>query len=357
MDWSARQEVFESIAAIASGSLTLRDPGAEPEDMRAQRVTAQFFDVLRSHPVRGHAFTKENEVDGRHQVVVLSDGLWQRRFGGDPAIVGKTIPLEGTAYEVIGVMAPDFIFPAGSPKPTELWVPYVVPATERIRDPHDYNSYLATIARLKPGVTLEQAQAAMTQIASALEQEHPVWNKGTLTGVRPLVDHVVGAQTRQWMLMLLGAVAIVLLIACTNVANLLLARASAREREVGIRAALGAGRGRLIRSLLVESVVLTSIGTILAVVVAFWGVSVLKAAMPDTVPRLATIAVDLRVLGAAAALAIITGMLAGNVPALQTAAADAPGRRCAMPLSWPRWRCRWSYSWRPASSSEASDRS
>ena len=318
MDWAARQQVFESIAAIASGSLTLRDPGAEPEDMRAQRVTAQFFDVLRSHPVRGHAFTKENEVDGRHQVVVLSDGLWQRRFGGDPAIVGKTIPLEGTAYEVIGVMAPDFVFPAGSPKPTELWVPYVVPATERIRDPHDYNSYLATIARLKPGVTLEQAQLNMTQIASALEQEHPVWNKGTLTGVRPLVDHQVGAQTRQWMLMLLGAVAIVLLIACANVANLLLARASAREREVGIRVALGAGRGRLVRSLLVESVVLTSIGTVLAVVVAFWGVSVLKASMPDTVPRLATIAVDLRVLGAAAALAIITGMLAGVVPALQT---------------------------------------
>jgi putative ABC transport system permease protein len=193
-----------------------------------------------------------------------------------------------------------------------------VPANQRVRDPNEVNFYLSTIARLKPGVTLEQAQTEMTQIASALEREHPVWNKGTLTGVRPLVDHVVGAQTRQWMLMLLGAVAIVLLIACANVANLLLARASAREREVGIRAALGAGRGRLVRSLLVESVVLTSIGTVLAVVVAFWGVSVLKASMPDTVPRLATIAVDLRVLGAAAALAIITGMLAGIVPALQS---------------------------------------
>ena len=317
MDWAARQQVFESIAAIAAGSLTLREPGAEPEDMRAQRVTAQFFDVLRSHPVRGQAFTKENEVDGRHQVVVLSDGLWQRRFGGDPAIVGKTIPLEGAAYEVVGVMAPDFMYPVGAALRTDLWVPFVVPANQRIRDPHDMNIYLSTIARLKPGVTLEQAQAAMTQIASALEQEHPVWNKGTLTGVRPLVDHIVGAQTRQWMLMLLGAVAIVLLIACANVANLRLARASAREREVGIRAALGAGRSRLIRSLLVESVLLTSIGTVLAVIVAFWGVSILKAAMPDTVPRLATIAVDLRVLGAAAALAIVTGMLAGVVPALQ----------------------------------------
>ena len=266
MDWAARQQVFEAIAAIAGGSLTLREPGAEPEDMRAQRVTAQFFDVLRSRPVRGHAFTKENEVDGRHQVVVLSDALWQRRFGGDPAIVGKTIPLEGAAYEVIGVMAPDFMYPVGAALPTDLWVPYVVPANQRIRDPGDMNIYLSTIARLKPGVTLERAQTEMTQIASALEQEHPVWNKGTLAGVRPLVDHVVGAQTRQWMLMLLGAVAIVLLIACANVANLLLARASAREREVGIRAALGAGRGRLVRSLLVESVVLTSIGTALAVV-------------------------------------------------------------------------------------------
>jgi len=318
MDWAARQQVFESMAAIASGSLTLREPGAKPEDMRAQRVTAQFFDVLRSHPVRGHVFTKDNEIDGRHQVVVLSDSLWQRRFGGDPAIVGKTIPLEGTAYEVVGVMAPDFMYPVGAAQPTDLWVPFVVPANQRVRDPNDMNIYLSTVARLKRGVSLEQAQAQMTQIASALEQEHPVWNKGTLAGVRPLVDHVVGAQTRQWMLMLLGAVAIVLLIACTNVANLLLARASTREREVGIRAALGAGRGRLIRSLLVESVVLTSIGTVLAVVVAFWGVSVLKAAMPDTVPRLATIAVDLRVLGAAAALALVTGMLAGIVPALQS---------------------------------------
>jgi predicted permease len=318
MDWAARQQVFESIAAIASASLTLREPGAEPEDMRAQRVTAQFFDVLRSQPVRGHAFTKDNEVDGRDKVVVLSDGLWRRRFGGDPAIVGKTIPLEGAAYEVVGIMAPDFMYPVGAPRPTDLWVPFVVPANQRVRDPTDYNVYLSTIARLKPGLTIEQAQANMSQIAAALEQEHPVWNKGTLTGVRPLVDHVVGAQTRQWMLMLLGAVGIVLLIACANVANLLLARASAREREVGIRAALGAGRARLVRSLLVESVVLTSIGAALAVIAAFWGVSVLKAAMPDTVPRLATIAVDLRVLGAAAGLALITGMLAGIVPALQT---------------------------------------
>ncbi|HET7216763.1 MAG TPA: ABC transporter permease [Vicinamibacterales bacterium] len=322
LDWAASQRVFESMAAIAGGSFTLREGGAEPEDLRAQRVNAAFFDVLRSYPSLGRAFSSDNEVDGRHRVAVLSDALWRRRFGGDPAIVGRTIPLEGGTYEVVGIMPPDFTYPVGVPRPTDLWVPYVVPQEERIRNPQRMSIYLQTIARLKPGVSLAQAQAQMDQIAAALEKANPVWNKDSLVGVRPLRDHIVGGRTKSWMLMLLGAVAIVLVIACANVANLLLARATSREREVGIRAALGAGRWRLVRQLMVESLVLSTTGTVLAVLLAWWAVQVLRSAMPEGVPRIAAIALDLRVLGAAATLSLITGVLFGIVPALQLSKPD-----------------------------------
>jgi putative ABC transport system permease protein len=233
-------------------------------------VTAGFFTVLRARPAIGRPLTAENEVDGRHRVAVLSDALWRRRFGGNPDITGRTIPLEGGSYEVIGVMPPDFAYPLGAARATDLWVPYVVPPDERVRNPQRVSIYLQAIARLKPGVSVGQAQAQMDQIASALEKTHPVWNKDSRIGVRPLRDHMVGARTKSWMLMLLGAVGIVLLIACANVANLLLARASAREREMGIRAALGAGRLRLIRQLMVESLVLSMAGTVLAAMLAWW---------------------------------------------------------------------------------------
>jgi putative ABC transport system permease protein len=316
-DWAAQQQVFESIAAIAGGALTLREPGAEPEEIRAQRVTADFFKVLREQPALGRTFTVENETDGNHRVAVLSDALWRRRFNGDPGIIGKSIPLEGGTYEVAGVMPSDFAYPVGAVRPTEMWVPFVVPADERIRNPNSISIYLQSIARLKPGISIEQAQANMDQISASLKAAHPKWNEFTLAGVRPLRDHIVGARTKQWMLMLLGAVGIVLLIACANVANLLLARASSREREVGIRAALGAGRWRLIRGLLVESLLLSVVGTILALFLAWWGVNVLRTSMPDGVPRLSSIAVDMRVLGVAAFVSLITGVLFGIVPALQ----------------------------------------
>jgi putative ABC transport system permease protein len=317
MDWAAQQQVFESMAAIAGGAFTLREPGAEPEDLPVQRVTAGFFNVLRVQPALGRAFTAENEVEGNQRVAVLSDALWRRRFGGDPGIVGRTIPIEGGAYEVVGIMPPDFAYPIGAVRPTAMWVPYVVPQQERIRNPRTVSIYLQSIARLKPGVSIEQAQAQMDQIAESLTKAHPEWNKETKAGVRPLIDHLVGARTKSWMLMLLGAVAIVLLIACANVANLLLARATAREREIGIRAALGAGRWRLVKQLMVESVLLSLIGTVFAVVLAWWGVQVLRTSMPEGVPRVANIAVDLRVLGATAILSIVTGVLFGIFPALQ----------------------------------------
>jgi putative ABC transport system permease protein len=322
LDWAAQQQIFESMTATAGTVFTVREPGAEPEELRAQRVTADFFRVLRGYPAWGRAFTAENEADGHHRVVVLSYALWQRRFGGDAALIGRSIPLDGDRYEVVGVMSPDFAYPPGIPRPTDLWVPLVVPAQDRIRDPKSFSYYLSSVARLKPGVSIEQAQAQMDQIALGLEQANPVWNKGSRIGVRPLRDHFVNAKTRSWMWMLLGTVAIVLLIACANVANLLLARASAREREIGIRAALGASRWRLARQLVIESLVLSIGGTALSLVLAGWGIALLRSAMPDNVARVAAIALDLRVLGAAASLAIVTGLIFGLAPALQLSKPD-----------------------------------
>ncbi|MDQ3488918.1 MAG: ABC transporter permease [Acidobacteriota bacterium] len=322
VDWAARQQVFESIAAIAGISFVLREPGAEAEDIRGQRVTAGFFDVLRVEPRLGRRFRVENETEGHHLLAVLGNDLWTRRFGADPKIVGKMIHLEGGPYEIIGVMPADFKYPVGAVRQTELWVPYVVPADERVRNPQRISIYLSAIARLKPGVSIAQARANMDQIATALTAEHPAWNKDTLIGVRPLRDHIVGARTRQWMLMLLGGVGIVLLIACANVANLLLAKASSREREVGIRAALGASRWHLIRQLMVESLVLSTLGTVLAVVLAWWAVGLLRTSMPEGVPRISAMGIDWRVLGAAALLSVITGLLFGLVPALQLSRPD-----------------------------------
>jgi len=330
LDWVAEQRVFESIAAIVGppfSAFTLKEPGTEPEDVPGLRVTAAFFDVLRVHPVRGRAFTADNEIDGRHRVVVLSDSLWRRRFGGNPDIVGRTIAFDDGGYEVVGIMPPDVswdvAYSGGPVRPTEILVPYVIPPGERVR-PADGGRVMIikSIARLKPGVSIEQAQAQMDQIAAALEKMHPAWNKDNKAGVRPLRDHLVGTTTKSWMLMLLGAVGIVLLIACANVANLLLARASGREREVAVRAALGAGRLRLIRQLMIESLALSVVGTTLATALAWWVIQVLRTSMPEGVPRVAAISLDLRVFAAAAGLSLLTALLFGVVPALQVSRPD-----------------------------------
>ena len=324
-DWVAEQRVFEEIAAITGGMFSLREPGVAAEALRGQRVTAAFFSVLRTPPRLGRAFTAEHEVEGRHRVAVLSHGLWTRRLGADPGIVGKTLPIEGGPYEVVGVMAPEFESPTGAGHAVDLWVPYFVPSDERLRGSTRTGRYLEIIARLKAGVTIGQAQANLDQISTTLAQAHPEWNRGTRAGVRPLVDHLVGGTTRRWMLLLLGAVAMVLLIACANVANLLLAKARTREREIAIRAAIGAGRWRLLRQLLVESLMLSVVGTLLGLLLAWWAVGVLRNAMPDGVPRVTSIALDLRVLGLAAALALITALLFGIWPAIRLSRPDVAG--------------------------------
>jgi putative ABC transport system permease protein len=322
LDWRARQAVFDGLGAWAWGSLTLREADAEPEELRTARVTHDLLPVLRVSPARGRQFEAGEEVDGRHRVLLITDGLWRRRFGADPAIVGRTIGLDGGTFEIVGVLPPGFSFPVGVPRPAEALQPLVIPANEQVRDPTRRSIYLQVVGRLRPGVDRRQAEAQMEQIALALEQEHPKWNENSRVAMLPLQEQLVGENTRKWMWLMLGAVALVLLIACANVANLMVARATAREREIGIRAALGAGRLRLARQVLVESLVLAAAGTVLGVLLAWWGVHVLRASLPDGVPRVASIALDLRVLGVAGLMALATGAAFGLLPAWQASRPD-----------------------------------
>jgi putative ABC transport system permease protein len=344
-DWVAQQRVFESIAAVDDlAEFTLNLPGTEPIDLTAQRVTASFFDVLRIRPAFGRLFTADNEVNGRHRVGILSDTFWRTRFNADPGIVGRRIALGDGNYEVLGVMPPGVTYPVGAARATDLWVPYVPAPNERTREGRRHSIYLGAIARLKPGVSVSEAQAQMDQIAATLEQTYPDWNRGTRFGVRPLRDHLVGASVRTWMLMLLTAVGFVLLIACANVANLLLARSGARVREVAVRAALGASRWRLVRQLVVESLLLSAIAMVLAIVVAWWGVQVLRASMPEGIPRVTTIAVNLRVLVVTAGVSVLTALFFSCVPALQLSKPDLTSslkdtmRAAGVSRNRQRWR-------------------
>jgi predicted permease len=315
LDWNAQQDVFETLAATATGGgFVLRGEG-RPENLRVLRTTASLFDVLRVQPALGRVFTKDHEVDGNHRVAVISDALWRSRFGSDPAIVGKRMTFDFGAWEIVGVMPPGFTYPIGQLQPTELWVPLRVPAAQRTRGTNR-SYYLQIAGRLRGDVTVAQADERMAAITAALALQHPAWFTNRTSAVRPLHELLVGG-ARPWMLMLLGAVGIVLLIACVNVANLMLARAMARVREIGVRTALGASRWQLVRGLLAESLVLSTAGTACAVVAAWWSMDLLKAALPATLPRGEAVAVNLRVLAAASALAVLTGLLVGLAPAVQ----------------------------------------
>jgi predicted permease len=316
LDILASQQSFTTIAAAADAEFALQLADAAPEDAIGRCVTASFFDVLRIRPAIGRLFTADNEVDGSERVAVVSDAFWRQRLGGAANVLGQSIRLDGESYEVIGILPPQVTYPVGASRTTELWVPYVIPEEERTRG-RGVGLYLHVIGRLKPGTTLEQAQADLVRIADAVAVANPGAAGLNLLGARPLRDHFLGASIRSWMVMLLIAVAIVLVIACANVANLLLARAAAREREVAVRAALGAARWRLVRQLLVESLVLAGAATVAGVMVAWWMVHVLRGALPEDIPRVTSIALDLRVLLAAIGVSLVTGLLFGIAPALQ----------------------------------------
>jgi len=320
LDWRRLQLSFDGLASVGSTSFRLKTESGEPADARAQRVTWEFFPVLRVAPLAGRAFKAEDEIDGQNRSVILSYGFWQQRFGGAPDAIGKTLELNEQPWEIVGVMPPGFAYPVASDRPTELYVPRAFTSDDKVRGgSRSYNSIV--IGRLKPGVTIAQASDQMNRVAAALDEQYPKWQPGWRARVITLHEHLVG-KVRSWMLMLLGAVALVLLIACANVANLMLARATVRSREMGIRAALGASRWRLVRGLLVEGVVLSLAGAAIGVALAYAGVRVLRLWLPPGLPRVAAIGIDLRVLGVAIAAALLTGVFFGIVPALQSSRPD-----------------------------------
>jgi putative ABC transport system permease protein len=340
-DWRVRQTAFTGIAAIGFAGVSVKnDGGREPETLEAQAVTADFFSVLGTEPLLGRPFTAGNEVNGRALVAVISYSLWQRRFGGAPDIVGSRLRGQLADFEIVGVMPPGFTFPVGAVRPTEVWLPQVFRDDEQVRG-NDFAYRLQVIGRLRDGTSLEQAQAQMNQITAQLAAETPHWFENRVTIVEPLHEYVTRG-VRTWMLMLLAAVGLVLLIACVNLANLMLVRASARDRELVIRAALGASRWDLLRVLLVESVLLSLGGAALGTLAAWTGVETLRAAIPIDVPRVAAIAIDLRVLAVTITVAVVCGLLFGSAPVLHLSRpsggrALAPGTRANTATGTERW--------------------
>jgi predicted permease len=319
LDYRALQDVFDGLAATAFLPRIALQEGGQSELLDGARFTADLFHVLRVRPQLGRQFAPEHEVNGNHNVAVISDGLWRRRFGADPGIVGRTIALDRARVEVLGVMPPGFDYPAGDPVNGDIWMPLVFSDNEKTRG-GAIIPYTRLAGRLKPGVTLDQAQARMEQITRSLAAAHPGWfgDQGIL--VRPLRTTVAGGdRIRSWMLMLLAAVGCVLLLTCVNVGNLMVARATARGREGRIRAALGASRWQLARGAVVEGLLVAAIGSALGVLMASWGIGVLRAAIPTTVPLVSLAALDARVLVIAGAVTIVLGAMLGALPAFQLA--------------------------------------
>ena len=287
--------------------------GTEPIQLQIGQVTGGFFETLGVKPERGRFITADDDKNGASFVVVLSHELWVKQFGSDDQILGKAIPLSGNMYTVIGVMPETFVSPRVS---TEAWT--AVHISNPVAANHRGVHFLRTYGRLAPGVTIEQARAEMQLIDSNLAAQYPDENKNRSTVLYALHERIVG-DTRQSLFILFAAVGFVLLIACANFANLLLARGAERQREFVIRGALGAGRWRLIRQLLTESVLLSLAGGAVAVVLAIWGTRVLVALKPENMPRLSEIGVDGRVLGFTLGISVLTGLIFGFVPALAAA--------------------------------------
>ncbi|HEV7797719.1 MAG TPA: ABC transporter permease [Pyrinomonadaceae bacterium] len=306
-EWQNQNQTFEHMAGFVSGGSILAN-NEETERVRGSGVTAEFFPLFKTNALLGRALQADDSRKGSDPVVVLSFGLWQRRFGSDRNIVGSKVKISGKETSVVGVMPAGFDYPAQS----ELWVPLPVDATAERRD----NRYLNVIARLKSGVTLGQAQAQMDTINQRLAQTYRETNTGWGVRLVNLQERLVGGM-RSSLLLLLGAVAFVLLIACANVANLLLARATARQKEIAVRTALGASRWRIIRQLLTESLLLSTVGGGIGLLLSVWLTKLLIAVSPPNSPRFDEIRPDTRVFLFTFALAVITGLVFGAAPALQ----------------------------------------
>jgi putative ABC transport system permease protein len=312
-DWRDRAQSLDIVSAAEPFAFNLTGTG-EPETFRSWIVTAGFFDALNVLPLYGRTFLPEEYEPGKGQVIVIGYGLWQRRFGGDPNLVGRQLTLNGRPHTVIGILPPDFQYPPGR----ELWAPRQGRNNDRqVRGA----SFIRVVGRLKPGRSVAEAQAEMNNIAAQLAGEYPQTNAGVGVVVAPLREAVVG-QARRGLLVLFVAVSLVLLIACANVASLWLSRMTERSRELAIRAALGAGRGRLLRQLLSESALLALLGCAGGALLANWLVDAIVAFGPRDLPRLNQIELNPTALGFAVAISLLTALIFGLAPALQTLRPD-----------------------------------
>ncbi len=319
LDWRERQQVFESLAAVMGGAFVIAGDG-EPEEIRPTTVTADFFAMYGAQPIIGRVFGREAESPGSHRVVVLGHGFWQRRFGGASDVVGKFLQTDKGNYEIVGVLAADFRYPAGRSTSSDVFVPLAFSEEDRTYGVIQ-SGFLSCAARLKPGVSLEEAAAQMTALEASFADRRHARNQNRAVVLTSMHEDLTG-ESRQWMLMLLGAVAFVLLIACANVANLFLVHGADRVRELTVRSALGAGPWRLARQMLAESVVISILGAAAGLVLAWWGVVLLRAAVPTSIPRWATIALDLRAVACATLAASLTAIVCGVLPAWRAARLD-----------------------------------
>jgi putative ABC transport system permease protein len=308
-DWKSATDVFTGVTTVRGWAASLAE-GDTPEALTGEQTTFEYFDVLGARPALGRSFRQSDDVKDARRVVILSHAVWTSRFGGDPAAVGRVVRISGEPHEIIGVMPKSFR--SAYVTDAALWRPLRWPTVNAPRNV----AVGHTIARLRPDVTLDRARSQLDALAARLRQEHPDTDAGKAINPVPLQDQQVGG-VRLGLFVLLGAVGFVLLIACVNIANLLLARASGRAREMAVRRALGAERWRIVRQLLTESVLLAAGGGAAGLLIAEWGVSALKAVAPAGTPRIEEVAIDPRVLIFAAALSLATGILFGLVPAWQ----------------------------------------